>query len=186
MRRLTLGSTNIAGVISVSRASVADDRGAFARLFCADELADAGWTGPIAQVNVSFSKRRGTIRGMHYQLPPAAEMKLISCTRGMVLDVAVDLRADSPTFLAFHSEHLSAEQGGGLIIPPGCAHGFQTLTDDVELIYCHSQPFDAHAERGLNPFDERLAIPWPEPVSIMSDRDRSHPRMAAGFEGVVV
>lgn len=186
MGRLSFRASPIRGVVAVDRTLVQDERGVFARLFCAAELVDAGWSDPVVQINYSLSHRKGTIRGMHYQLPPAAEMKLVSCVRGAVLDVAIDLRSGSPTFLQHHAEKLSGDEGGGLIIPPGCAHGFQALTDDVQLIYCHSRAFDPTAERGLDPFDPVLSIAWPEPVTAMSERDCRHPTLTADFQGVVV
>ena len=118
----------------VQRQPLQDARGLFERMFCADELAAAGWTQPIAQINHSVTRQRGSVRGLHYQRPPHAEMKLVSCLRGEVWDVAVDLRAGSPTFLQWHAEHLSPSNACALLIPPGFAHGFQALTDDAELL----------------------------------------------------
>ena len=111
-------------------------------------------------------------------------MKLVTCLRGAVWDVAVDLRTGSPTFLAWHGETLSAENHRALLIPPGFAHGFQTLTDEAELLYCHSAAYSPGAEGALNLLDPRLAIDWPRPIGEISERDRDHPRLSADFEGL--
>ena len=122
---------------------------------------------------------------MHYQLPPSAEAKIVSCLRGAAFDVAVDLRRDSPTFLQWHAETLSAENHRSLVIPEGVAHGFQALADDCELLYFHTAAYDPAAERGLHPGDPRLAIAWPLPVERLSERDASHPPLTPEFDGVV-
>lgn len=186
MKRFAVTDLPLAGLKRVERQRLGDNRGFLARLFCAEELAEAGWTESIAQINHSYTAKRGTVRGLHFQLPPHAEMKLVSCIRGEVWDVAVDLRAGSPTFLHWHAEHLSADNGRALLIPEGLAHGFQALTDDVELLYCHSRPYAAHAEGGLNPTDPRLGIPWPLAVSHLSARDQAHPLIDADFKGIVL
>ena len=121
---------------------------------------------------------------MHFQYPPSAEIKLVSCIRGEIWDVAIDLRANSPTFLQWHAEHLSADNGRALLIPEGFAHGFQTLTDDVDMVYCHSAPYVAAAEGGLNPLDPYLKISWPLPIAELSIRDNQHRLIDAGFEGL--
>lgn len=174
----------IAGVRIVERYFARDERGHFARLFCADELAPAGWTTPIAQVNESSTARRGSLRGMHYQAPPNMDAKLVTCVRGAVMDVALDVRAGSPTFLQWHAETLSSENGRALLVPPGCAHGFQALTDDVLLIYCHSHRYTPSADTGINPLDPRMAIDWPLPIADISERDRTRPMLAGDFTGV--
>lgn len=184
MSRFDITDLPLPGLKLIQRKPLGDARGFLARLFCADELSTAGWQRPIAQINHTCTARRGTVRGMHYQLPPHAEMKLVTCLRGGIWDVAVDLRADSPTFLHWHTEILSAENQRALLIPEGFAHGFQTLTDDVELLYCHSAPHMPGAEGGLNPFDERLGIAWPEPISVLSERDRNHPLLDSAFTGL--
>jgi len=155
-----------------------DDRGSFARLWCSETLADHGFDNGPVQVNHSVTSRRGTVRGMHYQTPPHAETKLVTCIRGEIYDVAVDVRPDSPSYLHWHAEVLSAGNGHSLLIPGGFAHGFQTLADDCEIIYCHSKPYVPSAEAALRFDDPALSIPWPLPVTIVSDRDRSHPLLA--------
>lgn len=172
------------GLVRVQRQPLQDTRGLFERMFCAHELAAAGWTQPIAQINHSVTYQRGSVRGLHFQCPPHAEMKLVSCLRGEVWDVAVDLRASSPTFLQWHAERLSPDNASALLIPPGFAHGFQALADDTELLYLHSCAYAPGSEAGLNPLDPRLALPWPLPVGEMSERDRSHALLTDKFEGV--
>lgn len=184
MNRFSVTALPLAGLKLVERRRVGDSRGFLSRLFCADELAAAGWTKPVAQINHTHTANRGTVRGMHFQHPPHAEMKLVACIRGEAWDVAVDVRADSPTFLHWRAEHLSAANGRAMLIPEGFAHGFQALTDDVELLYCHSSAHNPGAEGGLNPQDERLVIAWPLAVAPLSARDEGHPLIETGFEGV--
>lgn len=184
MSRFSILDTPIAGIKIVERQRLGDNRGFLSRLFCAEEMAAAGWVKPIAQINHTCTAKRGTVRGMHFQRPPHTEMKLVSCIRGEVWDVVVDVRAGSPTFLRWHAEHLSADNGRALLIHEGFAHGFQTLTGDVELLYCHSAAYSPSAEAGLNPQDARLAIAWPLLITELSARDAAHPLIGTGFEGV--
>ncbi len=182
MKRLRLEPTPLAGLLLVQRQPLRDERGFLARLFCADEMAAAGWPGPVAQINHTHTARRGCVRGMHFQRAPHAEAKLVSCLRGAVFDVALDLRRDSPSFLQWHGTILSADNACALLIPEGFAHGFQALSDEVELLYCHSKPYHPEAESGLHALDERLAIAWPLTVSELSPRDRTHARIGADLE----
>lgn len=184
MPRLTLKPTPLAGLHVVQRQPLGDARGSFTRVFCQEELAAAGWMRPIAQINHSVTQARATVRGLHYQRPPHAEMKLVSCLAGEVWDVVVDLRSGSPTFLGWHAERLSAQNGRALLIPEGCAHGFQVLGEGAELLYCHSAAYVAESEAGLHPQDPRLAIAWPLPVLALSPRDAGHPFIDAEFKGV--
>jgi dTDP-4-dehydrorhamnose 3,5-epimerase len=186
MRRFDITALPLLGLQRLARKRQGDDRGFLARLFCAQELAGAGWTQAIAQINHTHTAVRGTVRGMHYQNPPFAESKLISCLQGSIWDVAVDVRAGSPTFLHWHAETLSADNGFAMLIPQGFAHGFQTLTDDVELLYCHSAPYAPQYEAALNALDDSLAIAWPLPVLERSARDQSHPAVTPEFKGVVL
>lgn len=185
MNRLSITDLPLPGLKRVEHQRVGDSRGFLSRLFCADELQAAGWTKPIAQINQTYTARLGTVRGLHFQHPPHAEMKLVSCLRGAVWDVAVDIRAGSKTFLRWHAERLSVDNGCAMLIPEGFAHGLQTLTDDVELLYCHSTPYSADAEAGLNPNDARLAIAWPLPIAELSARDARHSMLDDSFTGVV-
>jgi dTDP-4-dehydrorhamnose 3,5-epimerase len=184
MNRFMITGTPLAALMVIERQRFADTRGFLTRMFCAEEFTAIGWHKPISQINHTLTRRRGTIRGLHFQHPPHSEMKLISCIRGEVWDVAVDLRSDTPTFLQWFGITLSAENSRTLLIPEGFAHGFQTLTDDAELLYCHSSAYNPEAEGGLHPTDPELAIDWPLPVTEMSDRDISHALIHNGFRGV--
>lgn len=177
-------STPLAGLVAVQRRRRADARGYFSRLYCAQELSAAGFTEPVAQINHTATARRGAVRGLHFQFAPHAEDKFVSCLRGEVFDVAVDLRRGSPTFLRWHAQQLSAENGISLLIPKGFAHGFQTLADDCELIYLHSRPYAADAEGALNVRDPALAIAWPLPITDISERDAKHPCITSEFTGI--
>jgi dTDP-4-dehydrorhamnose 3,5-epimerase len=184
--RFTISELSLAGLRLVERQRIGDARGFLSRLFCAEELATGGWVKPVAQINHTHTVKRGTVRGMHFQRPPHAEMKLVSCIRGEVWDVAVDLRAGSNTLRRWHAEHLSADNGRAILIPEGFAHGFQTLRDDVELLYCHSVPYSAAAEDGLNPRDPLLSIDWPLEIQEMSARDAGRPMLDVQFPGLVL
>lgn len=186
MTRFVVADTPLAGLKTVQRLRIGDARGFLSRIFCADELREAGWTDAVAQINHTLTERRGTVRGMHFQRAPHAECKLVSCLRGEVWDVAVDLRPQSPTFLQWHAVPLSADNGRALLIPRGFAHGFQAMSDGVELLYCHSAAYTASAEGGLHPLDPRLRIAWPLPVAELSARDAAHPPVGDDFEGVSV
>ena len=186
MQALTAQAAPIAGIWHLQRLLRTDERGSFARLFDAGLLANWGWDGNVQQVNHSHTKQAGTVRGMHWQAPPWADWKLVTCLRGQVFDVALDLRQDSPTFLKWHAQVLNADQGDALLIPPGCAHGFQALTNDVELVYCHSQPYQPSHDHGLNPLDPAFNIAWPQPVRQLSDKDQQQARLTPAFTGVVL
>ena len=186
MSRFVVTDLPLAGLRLVERQVLGDSRGFLSRLFCAEEFSSAGWEKPIAQINHASTAKCGTVRGMHFQLPPQAEIKLISCLRGRVWDVAVDLRRGSDTFLQWHAEELSEDNCRALLIPEGFAHGFQTLTDGVELLYCHSAAYQPDAEGGLSPRDATLAIAWPMEISMISDKDTRHPTIDQSFTGIVV
>jgi dTDP-4-dehydrorhamnose 3,5-epimerase len=182
--RFTVSDTPLQGLKIVRRSKVEDRRGSFQRMFCADELAAAGWQGPIRQINLARTVRRGAVRGMHYQLPPMAEIKLVSCIEGDVWDVAVDLRRGSPTFLNWHAEHLGSENATSLLIPEGFAHGFQVLSEGATLLYAHSRDWSPQMERGIRPSDPRLDISWPLSVTDQSDRDANRDLILDSFSGV--
>ncbi len=172
------------GAVVLTRKPRGDARGFLERIYCADELADVLGARRIVQINRTLTRVRGTVRGMHFQKPPYGELKVVTCLRGAAFDVAVDLRKGSPTFLASHGEVLSADNFRSMVIPEGFAHGFQALTDDVELLYLHTAMYEPSAEGGLRPTDPRLSIAWPEPITSMSPRDESHPLLAADFGGL--
>lgn len=167
--------TDLPGAFLVDVERREDARGFFARAFCARELEAHGLALPVAQANVAFTRQRGTVRGLHYQEPPAAETKLVRCTRGVVLDVIVDLRPDSPTRLQHVAVELTAVSHRAVFVPPLFAHGYQTLTDDAEVSYLVSEFFTPERERGLRHDDPALGIRWPLPVTAISDKDAAWP-----------
>ena len=175
---MKFSQTPLAGAYVVDIDRNEDERGFFGRVFCQDEFRALGLFTEIAQSNVSWNSCRGTLRGLHYQLAPHAEAKIVRCTRGTVWDVIVDLRDSSPTRLRWHAVELSAENRLSLYVPEGFAHGFQTLTDDVELLYQMSAFYHAESARGLRWNDPVVGIEWPLPDAIMSERDRTYPFLA--------
>ncbi|MCB2187250.1 MAG: dTDP-4-dehydrorhamnose 3,5-epimerase family protein [Deltaproteobacteria bacterium] len=182
---MRLRPTPLAGVTLVELALQVDARGQFTRLFCAREMAELAG-GEIAQINRSLTRRPGTVRGLHYQGPPALEAKTIFCLAGAVWDVAVDLRRGSPTFLQWHAVVLTRANQRALHLPPGVAHGFQTLEPDSELLYLHSQFYAPEHEGGVRPDDPRLGITWPREIAGLSERDQSFPLLSDDFPGVEV
>lgn len=175
--RFTETATTIAGVVDVVRHPIGDTRGWLERVFCCSELAVWG-NRPIAQVNRTFTNRRGTLRGLHVQPACHAEAKYVCCLRGAVYDVALDLRLGSPSYGQWHGKILSAETHNALFMAEGFAHGFQAMTDDVEMLYFHSATYAPEAETGIDALDPALAIRWPLPDCLRSDRDRRLPRIA--------
>lgn len=184
MPRFTTEPTPLTGLNLIQRHPIGDERGYLERLFCTQELHAIIGQRRIMQINHTLTAKAGTVRGLHFQHPPHAEMKLVTCLRGEVFDVAVDLRQDSPTFLHWHAERLSADNHRTLAIPEGFAHGFQTLTEDCELLYLHTAAYQPDAEDGLNALDPRLAIDWPRPISERSARDQAHALITAAFTGL--
>lgn len=182
--RFDIASTALPGLNVLTRKHIGDSRGWFERMFCIEELHEVLGKRSVAQINRTLTQQKGSVRGMHFQHAPSAEMKFVSCLRGEVFDVAVDLRPGSATFLQWHAELLSADNRKTLAIPEGFAHGFQTLTDDCEMFYLHTATYNPAAEGGLDPQDPALAIAWPLPLTELSARDAGHPMIAAGFSGV--
>lgn len=182
--RFDILDTPLTGLRVLQRKPIGDSRGYLERLFCSEELQSLASGRHIAQINHTMTANRGTVRGMHFQRPPHAEIKFVSCLRGEVFDVAVDLRDNSPTFLLWHAEVLSADNHKTLVIPEGFAHGFQTLTDDCEMLYFHTAAHQPSVEGGLNAQDPRLAIQWPLPVVGLSPRDAGHPLLNDDFVAV--
>jgi dTDP-4-dehydrorhamnose 3,5-epimerase len=176
--------TPLAGLRVMKRNPICDSRGYLERLFCAKGLQTLAPGKSIAQINHTLTISSGTVRGMHFQIPPYAETKFVSCIRGEVFDVAVDLRQNSPTFLHWHAELLSAINHKTLIIPEGFAHGFQTLTEDCEMLYFHTTAYRPDSEGGLNIQDPMLDIQWPLPLAGLSQRDAAHPLLAPDFRGI--
>jgi dTDP-4-dehydrorhamnose 3,5-epimerase len=177
-------STPLAGLILIETAPIQDERGRFTRIFCETECAELRTNLHWAQINVSSTSYKGTVRGMHFQYPPAAEVKLIRCLQGRVFDVAVDLRADSPTFLHWHGVELSETGPIQFFIPAGFAHGFQALTDNVQLLYLHTTAWNRRYEGTLRHDDPALSIAWPLPVTHVSEKDRNTSLLDGTFTGV--
>jgi dTDP-4-dehydrorhamnose 3,5-epimerase len=182
--QMKIRPTALAGVSVVDTQPFSDHRGAFTRLFCEQELASILGDRHIVQINHSRTTTVGAVRGMHYQSAPHAEMKLVRCLKGRVWDVAVDLRAGSPTFMQWHAQELSQDNASMLVIPEGCAHGFQALEPDSELLYLHTAFYAPDAERGVAHDEPKLAIEWPLPIADLSVRDQQHPRLPIDFPGL--
>ncbi len=176
--------SELQGVFFISLQPVGDNRGWFSRTYCKNEFAAIGHTKEWVQMNHSFTAKKSTIRGMHYQLPPFSEIKMVRCIAGAVLDVVVDLRKDSPTFLQHAQLELSAQNKQMIYIPEGFAHGFQCLEDNCELIYHHSAFYTPGAEGGIRFDDPMTGIKWPLNPTEISDRDRSHPLLDNNFKGI--
>lgn len=183
---MLIKTTKLTGVMLVESSPFLDERGAFCRLYCDHELADIIGERKILQVNHSRTQTRGALRGLHYQRPPNAEMKLVRCLSGRVWDVAVDLRMDSPTYLQWYAEELTADNFRMLVIPEGCAHGFQVLQENSELLYLTTAFYQASAEGGLRYDDPALNIEWPLPISQLSSKDLQHPYLDPVFTGLVL
>lgn len=186
MARFDFIPTRLAGLQVVQRLAITDTRGFLSRFYCADEFREMGITKPIAQINHTLTRQQGAVRGLHFQHPPYSETKLVSCLHGEIWDVAVDLRYNSPTFLHWHGEILSADNRKSLLIPEGYAHGFQALTPDCELIYLHTEAYHPEAEGGLSVTDPHLNITWQLPISELSPRDANHPLISPDFHGIVL
>lgn len=178
MSRFRFHDTGLAGVRTAVREPVGDARGYLDRMFCAEDLAPAISGRVIVQANRTLTRQTGAVRGMHYQLEPHAEFKIVSCLSGSVYDVAVDVRPSSPSYLQWHGEVLSRGNWTSLLIPEGFAHGFQALTDDVELLYFHTAAHDSASERGICPTDPEVAITWPLEITQLSQRDAGFPALA--------
>lgn len=186
MRRFVIEENSIDCLRVIHRQPIGDERGYLARMFCSDELKPIIGQRSIVQINHTLTASAGTVRGIHFQHPPHAEMKLVSCLRGEVFDVAVDLRQGSPTFLQWRGEILNEDNHRTFCIPEGFAHGFQTMTDDCEMIYLHTTAYAPHAEAGLNALDPRLDITWPMPVAERSARDQQHAMLTSDYLGLSI
>ena len=171
--------TKLAGAFVIEVGRHTDERGFFARTFCQQEFEAHGLKAEVAQCNVSFNKRKGTLRGMHYQAAPFAEAKLVRCTAGSIYDVIIDLRPASPTFKRHFAVELSAENHRMLYIPDDFAHGFQTLVDDTEVFYQMAQRYSAERARGVRWNDPAFGIEWPKGERIIIERDQNYPDYAS-------
>lgn len=182
--RFTLLGTPLAGLFVAEGKPLGDERGFLERLFCENEFAELLDGGHVVQINRTFTVNAGSVRGLHFQHPPHAEVKFVSCTAGSAFDVVVDLRPDSATFLRWHGETLHVDDHKMMVIPRGFAHGLQTLVDETEILYFHTAMYMAGAEGGLNAVDPRLGIDWPITITDRSARDRAFPMVEDGFSGV--
>jgi dTDP-4-dehydrorhamnose 3,5-epimerase len=169
--------TPLRGAFVVELERREDSRGFFARAFCQNELKAHGLKPIIAQVNVARSRLKGTLRGMHFQYPPAAEAKLVRCTRGAILDIIVDLRPESPTYLQHFAAELNDDNQRALYVPERFAHGYQVLCDNSDTSYSVDEFYTPSAEAGLRYNDPRLALPWPLPVTSISEKDQRFPAL---------
>ncbi len=176
--------TVLNGLYSIMPELISDDRGFFVRSFCLNEFSRIRGDIRIVQINHSMTKKAGSIRGMHFQLPPYCEIKIVRCIKGVVYDVAIDLRKDSKTFMQWHGEILTAGNMKMLMIPEGFAHGFQTLEDDCEMLYLHSEFYIKEYECGIRYDDPSLGIKWKIPITNISERDRKHPLIENTFRGI--
>ncbi|NVZ61186.1 dTDP-4-dehydrorhamnose 3,5-epimerase [Pseudomonas gingeri] len=183
---MNIRPTSIGGALVVETQPYQDHRGAFSRLFCEKSLDQALAGQRIVQINHSRTATVGAVRGLHFQHAPHAEMKMVRCLKGRVWDVVVDLRADSPTFLQWHAEELTPQTGRMLVIPQGCAHGFQVLEADSELLYLHTAFYEPAAEGAVRYDDPRVGVAWPLPVTDLSERDKNHALLSNEFAGLHV
>jgi dTDP-4-dehydrorhamnose 3,5-epimerase len=182
--RFNFTETKLPDLHTVQRKPIADSRGFFARFFCAEEFHELGLVKPIVQINHTLTDKKGAVRGMHFQYPPHAETKIVSCIRGKIFDVAIDIRRGSPTFLQWYGVELSTENFKSLYIPEGFAHGFQTLTEDCELLYLHTAPYVQDSEGDLHANDPLVNIKWPLVIAEISEKDNTHSFIDNDFEGV--
>ncbi|MCX6312551.1 MAG: dTDP-4-dehydrorhamnose 3,5-epimerase [Bacteroidetes bacterium] len=176
--------TAIEGCFIIEPQLISDDRGWFARVFCEEEALPFLGKIKLVQINHSFNIKKGTFRGMHYQVPPYAEGKLIRCIAGAVADFVLDIRKNSPTFLKWISVELSAKNHNLIFVPEGCAHGFQTLEDNTELIYHHTNAYRKDADRGIRFDDLMVKIKLPIEISVMSEKDKCYEMLASNFKGI--
>lgn len=182
--RFAVLDTPLLGLKLIQRNPLGDSRGYLERMFCAEELGSLLADRLIVQINHTRTDKNGTVRGMHFQYPPHAQTKMVSCIVGEAFDVAVDIRPKSATYLRWHAEYLSAGNHRTLCIPEGFAHGVQTLTDGCELLYCDTATYQPEFEGGLNPLDPRIDIRWPLPVANLSPRDGAREWITRDFVGV--
>lgn len=177
---MKLTETSLRGAFVVEIAPISDDRGLFARTYCAREFEQRGLKPLVVQANLAFNHKKGTLRGLHYQLPPAAETKLVRCTAGGIYDVIIDLRPDSPSYLQHFGIELTAENRKALYVPELFAHGYLTLTDAAEVIYQMGEFYTPGCERGARYDDPQFGIKWPVSIDVISDKDANWAPFSAG------
>jgi len=181
---MNIKQTSLQDAFVIEPEPYADDRGLFARVFCKQELQSILRGKNIVQVNHSMTRQKGAIRGMHFQHPPKAEIKMVKCLCGSVFDVMIDLRSDSSTFLNWHGETLSAENMKVACVPEGFAHGFQTLKQNSELLYLHTEFYSPEYEGGVRYNDPKIGIKWPLEVTEISDKDERYSLLPQDFGGI--
>jgi dTDP-4-dehydrorhamnose 3,5-epimerase len=181
---MTFTPTPLAGSFVIEPTVFTDDRGWFTRFYCKNDFKEIGHQKEWVQLNHSVSYKQGSIRGMHYQVRPFRETKMVKCIAGAVYDVIIDLRRDSATYMNWFGTELSAKNRRMLFIPEGFAHGFQCLEDDCELIYHHTEFYTPGSEGGIRYDDPRIDINWPLPPTLLSERDKSHPYLDENFKGI--
>ena len=182
--RFTKVNTPLDGLYRIERKPIVDPRGFLCRIHCESEFSQMGLDPHPSQINHTLTNGKGTVRGLHFQFPPHCESKLVSCLEGEIWDVVVDLRRNSPTFMKWHAEELSQDNARMIIIPEGCAHGFQALEAESELLYLHTEYYTPDAEDGLAYDEPLLNISWPLPVTEISERDKCHPKLDQNFSGI--
>ena len=186
MNKFVLKPTSIDGLKVIERLPIKDERGSFERFFCQESLGQFFRGKTIRQINRTFTKKKGTVRGLHFQYSPYAETKIVTCLKGKVWDVAVDLRQGSRTFLHYHEVLLTDKNNKSYLIPEGFAHGFQTLTINCEMIYIHNVDYHKESEGALNALDPALKIKWPNTITHRSQRDKSHLFLKKDFKGIYI
>lgn len=184
MNRFIIEKTKIDGLNILTTKPISDHRGFFQRVFCQQEFAEIGLDKNIVNVNNSLTKKAGSIRGLHYQTQPFAEIKIVKCIKGSILDVAVDIRKDSPTFLQYVAVELTDQNNKMLYIPEGFAHGFQSLTDNAEIVYFVTNYYSKEHDSGLNPLDPKISIRWAMDCTDISDKDKSSSFIDNSFIGI--
>lgn len=178
--------TNLRGLFKLVNSTIKDERGEFVKFYSEDLFLDNNIDFKIKQINLSRTTHKGAIRGMHFQMPPYGEAKIVRCVRGKVFDVVIDLRKDSKTFLAHQTFELGEKCGFSLYIPAGCAHGFQVLEATAEMLYAHSEEYRPMSEGTLNPFDPRIGIEWPLNVAFISEKDKHAMFLKETFKGLAI
>jgi dTDP-4-dehydrorhamnose 3,5-epimerase len=183
---MKIQDTFISGVKVIISEPFQDERGYFGRIFCREELKNISEKLVIEQMNLSMTRKKGTIRGMHFQNPPYTEIKIVRCIKGSIFDVAVDLRKDSPTFLQYYAEILTAENMKALVIPEGCAHGFQSLEDDIEMLYLHTNAYNKDSEGTIRYDEPKVSVQWKLPAENISAKDLLAQYLAENYKGIIL
>ena len=186
MGQFDIEDLNLFGAKKIKKKKYQDQRGYLSRIFCHDELKKKNILINIKQINITLTKKKGTIRGLHYQLPPYSETKMVSCIKGKIFDVIVDLRKNSSTYLKSYKEILSAKNQKSLIVPKGFAHGFQSLQDNCEILYFHTENYNPNYEDGINYNDPILSIKWPLKKTKISIRDKKLQFVSQKFRGIKI